>query len=221
MRRTLTFNCFVFMQIFNQLNCRRLDRHYNVLEGFFRNYWFIGIFLISESQQAGGIAVDSAVVGGQCIIVELGGVAFLYDSDLRSRLGDLHHHRSLFSPYWSACPPLPHRTPRACPDPLASLPRPHKTPDRVPRDRDIPIQLRTQQGQRQLSTYANIRGGRLRASSMVGKSRHQRLRDADIQLPSLLAMIPTVIAGGIAQVATGSRRAAVRARWTGESGPRS
>ena len=48
-----------------------------------------------------------------------------------------------------------------------------------------------------LSTYANIRGGRLRASSMVVKSRHQQMRDADIQLPSLLAMIPTVIAGGI------------------------
>lgn len=33
-----------------------------------------------------------------------------------------------------------------------------------------------------LSTYAHIRGGRLRASSMVAKSRSAQLRDADIQL---------------------------------------
>lgn len=33
-----------------------------------------------------------------------------------------------------------------------------------------------------LSTYARIRGGRLRASSMVAKSRSSQLRDADIQL---------------------------------------
>lgn len=33
-----------------------------------------------------------------------------------------------------------------------------------------------------LSTYARIRGGRLRASSMVAKSRNAQLRDADIQL---------------------------------------
>ena len=47
-RRTLVFNCFVFMQIFNQLNCRRLDRRLNVLEGFFQNYWFILILAISK-----------------------------------------------------------------------------------------------------------------------------------------------------------------------------
>lgn len=33
-----------------------------------------------------------------------------------------------------------------------------------------------------LSTYARIRGGRLQASSMVAKSRNAQLRDADIQL---------------------------------------
>lgn len=61
----LVFNCFVFCQIcrfrqtcrdryeltpgaiVNQLNCRRLDRKLNVLEGFWRNWYFIVIFLIS------------------------------------------------------------------------------------------------------------------------------------------------------------------------------
>ena len=65
-----------------------------------------------------------------------------------------------------------------------------------------------------LRTYANIRGGRLRASSIVAKSRSRRLSEADVQLyapslppkarailivirPSLLAMIPTLIAGTV------------------------
>ena len=39
--------------------------------------------------------------------------------------------------------------------------------------------------------------GRVRASSIVGKSRHAQLRKADIRLPSLLAMVPTVIAGTV------------------------
>ena len=67
-----------------------------------------------------------------------------------------------------------------------------------------------------LQTYANIRGGRLRASSIVAKSRSAQLREADIQLyvvyysapsvcscllrPSLLAMIPTLIAGTVGYV---------------------
>ena len=60
--KSLVFNSFVFCQIFNQLNCRRLDRKYNVLEGFFRNYYFMGIFAI--------------MVGGQVLILYVGGAAF-------------------------------------------------------------------------------------------------------------------------------------------------
>lgn len=48
-----------------------------------------------------------------------------------------------------------------------------------------------------LSLYANIRGRRLRSSPMVLKSRSARLREANIQLPSLLTMVPTVIAGTV------------------------
>jgi hypothetical protein len=45
----------------NQLNCRRLDRKFNVLEGFFRNYYFMVIFAISKSNwcPAGGTCSDS------------------------------------------------------------------------------------------------------------------------------------------------------------------
>lgn len=57
--QTLVFNTFVWMQIFNALNNRRLDNRFNVFEGIFRNWFFIGIFIV--------------MVGGQIIIVFVGG----------------------------------------------------------------------------------------------------------------------------------------------------
>lgn len=49
-----------------------------------------------------------------------------------------------------------------------------------------------------LNTFANIRGGRINASAIVRRSRTAKLRKADIQLPSILTMVPTLIAGTIA-----------------------
>lgn len=46
--RTLVFNTFVFTQIFNSINCRRLDRRLNVFEGMLSNPYFIGITLIGN-----------------------------------------------------------------------------------------------------------------------------------------------------------------------------
>lgn len=44
--QTLVFNIFVFAQVFNSINSRRLDRHLNIFEGITRNYYFMGITLI-------------------------------------------------------------------------------------------------------------------------------------------------------------------------------
>lgn len=49
------------MQIFNELNNRRLDNHLNIFEGITKNYWFIGINCI--------------IIGGQILIIFVGGVA--------------------------------------------------------------------------------------------------------------------------------------------------
>jgi P-type Ca2+ transporter type 2C len=46
--RTLVFNTFVFAQIFNSVNSRRLDRKLNILEGILSNWYFIAITLIGE-----------------------------------------------------------------------------------------------------------------------------------------------------------------------------
>ncbi|KAL7276871.1 plasma membrane calcium [Rhizina undulata] len=60
--KTLVFNTFVWMQIFNQYNNRRLDNKFNVFEGVTHNWFFIGINLV--------------MIGGQVMIIFVGGTAF-------------------------------------------------------------------------------------------------------------------------------------------------
>lgn len=56
------FNVFVWMQLFNELNARKINDELNVLEGFFTNWIFLGVIFIT--------------IVGQVIIVEFGGAAF-------------------------------------------------------------------------------------------------------------------------------------------------
>ncbi|KAF2747847.1 calcium-translocating P-type ATPase [Sporormia fimetaria CBS 119925] len=62
MMPTFVFNTFVWMQIFNSLNNRRLDNRFNIFEGITHNWFFIVIFCI--------------MIGGQVMIVFVGGRAF-------------------------------------------------------------------------------------------------------------------------------------------------
>ena len=39
----MVFNIFVFCQIFNSINCRRIDNKYNIFEGMFTNWYFLVI----------------------------------------------------------------------------------------------------------------------------------------------------------------------------------
>jgi P-type Ca2+ transporter type 2C len=59
---TMVFNTFVWMQIWNEFNNRRLDNRFNILEGAAHNYYFWLITLV--------------MVGGQVVIVCFGGTAF-------------------------------------------------------------------------------------------------------------------------------------------------
>jgi Ca2+-transporting ATPase len=47
--QTMLFNVFVFAQIFNSFNCRRLDRKLNIFEGVLKNWYFIAITSIGWS----------------------------------------------------------------------------------------------------------------------------------------------------------------------------
>ncbi|KAF4981247.1 hypothetical protein FZEAL_2911 [Fusarium zealandicum] len=60
--KTLVFNTFVWLQIFNEINNRRLDNKLNIFEGLHRNIFFIVINII--------------MVGGQVLIIFVGGEAF-------------------------------------------------------------------------------------------------------------------------------------------------
>ncbi|KAA8895457.1 hypothetical protein FN846DRAFT_785074, partial [Sphaerosporella brunnea] len=60
--KALIFNTFVWMQIFNQYNNRRLDNKFNIFEGVTRNWFFIAINLV--------------MIGGQVMIIFVGGQAF-------------------------------------------------------------------------------------------------------------------------------------------------
>ncbi|KAL4932534.1 uncharacterized protein BDV17DRAFT_279680 [Aspergillus undulatus] len=61
-RRSIVFNTFVWMQIFNEFNNRRLDNRFNIFTGLHRNWFFIGINCI--------------MVGCQIVISFYGGAAF-------------------------------------------------------------------------------------------------------------------------------------------------
>ncbi|KAL3481353.1 hypothetical protein BJX99DRAFT_163836 [Aspergillus californicus] len=61
-RRSIVFNTFVWMQIFNEFNNRRLDNKFNIFTGLHRNWFFIGINII--------------MVGCQIVIAFFGGAAF-------------------------------------------------------------------------------------------------------------------------------------------------
>lgn len=60
--KALTFNTFVWCQLFNQVNARKLDRSMTIFEGLFKNAWFLVIMLIE--------------IGAQILIVFVGGAAF-------------------------------------------------------------------------------------------------------------------------------------------------
>lgn len=60
---TIIFQTFVFMQLFNQINARKIGANeYNVFANFFNNWLFIAIWLVT--------------IGVQILIVEIGGIAF-------------------------------------------------------------------------------------------------------------------------------------------------
>ncbi|KAI8997400.1 PMCA-type calcium-translocating P-type ATPase [Pilobolus umbonatus] len=59
---TMVFNTFVFLQVFNELNCRRIDDRINILRGITKDHLFI--------------IIQTFVIIGQIMIVQYGGIAF-------------------------------------------------------------------------------------------------------------------------------------------------
>lgn len=76
---TIIFNTFVFMQVFNEINARKIaPREFNVFSGFFNNFLFLGIILATILVQVGlvqygGQPVRTAPLSpkqhGLCIVI--------------------------------------------------------------------------------------------------------------------------------------------------------
>lgn len=66
---TVIFNSFVWMQIFNIFNNRRLDNKLNVLEGILQNFFFIGIVVLIVALQ-----IMIIFIGGRAFHIAPGGI---------------------------------------------------------------------------------------------------------------------------------------------------
>ncbi|KAJ7659945.1 Ca-transporting ATPase [Mycena rosella] len=181
--QTLVFNAFVFAQIFNSVNCRRLDRNLNIFEGILKNWYFIIITLIE--------------IGGQILIVFIGGAAFEV-----TRIGGREWGISLALgcvsiPLGALIRLLPNEPFERLFKRLGLLGRPDVLPVTSPNPDTVGWNAITRVRDN-LNTFANVRGGRVRSSSFVIKSRTARLSQEKERPVSLLAMAPTLMMGTIA-----------------------
>ncbi|KAI0775069.1 calcium-translocating P-type ATPase [Trametes elegans] len=179
--QTLVFNIFVLAQIFNSVNSRRLDNHLNIFEGITKNYYFMGITLIEVAVQilivfVGGAAFQVTRIGGRewGIAVALGFVALPIGALVRC---------------------IPNGPVERLFIKLRIMPNPEVLPTTSPEaDWNSAIKLVRDN----LSTFSHVRGGRMRASSYVGKSRNANLApESRVALPSIMTMVPTLIASSI------------------------
>ncbi|KAG2361782.1 hypothetical protein BDR07DRAFT_1485475 [Suillus spraguei] len=180
--QTLVFNAFVFAQIFNSVNSRRLDKKLNIFEGMSNNWYFMVITLIEIAVQViivfiGGTAFQVTRIGGRewGISLALGFVSIPLGALIR--LLPNGPFESLFIRM------------RLLPKPQGGLPKVRS---------DVEWNSAIELVRDNLATFANLRGGRLRSSSFVVKSRQARLHDDKrVPLPSLMTMVPTLIASSI------------------------
>jgi len=49
---SMLFNVFIFCQVFNEINCRRINHEYNVFENFFQSPVFISVIVVTAGLQA-------------------------------------------------------------------------------------------------------------------------------------------------------------------------
>ncbi|KAH7919721.1 Ca-transporting ATPase [Leucogyrophana mollusca] len=181
--QTLVFNAFVFAQIFNSVNSRRLDKKLNIFEGITRNYYFMAITLLEIAVQA--------------LIVSVGGAAFQV-----TRIGGREWGISLALgvvsiPLGALIRMLPNEPFEKLFVLLRLLPNHEVLPTIRP---DAEWNEAIELVRDNLATFAGLRGGRIRSSSFVVKSRSARVheeRRAALPLPSIMTMVPSLIASSI------------------------
>lgn len=191
--KTIVFNTFVFCQIFNQFNSRVLDRSFNIFNGLFRNVYFLVILLI--------------MVGGQILIVEVGGAAFqvtrigIKDWIICLVIG------ALSLPIGVIVKLLPTKPFQIGYDWLMNL-KVFKKKEKEDAEGIEKMDGGEDGGERgwnpaidqvrdNLATFGQIRGGRVRSSSFVKKSRHSMMKEKGIHTGALMTMVPTLVVTSI------------------------
>jgi len=196
---TLVFNAFVFAQIFNSINCRRLDNKLNIFEGILRNEFFIGITLLGTlrtfifSLLFAHRMCPCPEIAIQIVIVFIGGAAFQV-----TRIGGREWGISLALgfvsiPWGAAVRCMPNGPFYKLFNALGLFGShekevlPTTSPERDGWGGALALV------QDNLSTFAGLRGGRMRASSFVNKSRQAKLNQTEQPIASILAMAPTMV----------------------------
>ncbi|KAH8978137.1 cation transporting ATPase [Lactarius hatsudake] len=175
--QTLVFNAFVFAQIFNLFNCRRLDQKLNVFEGVSKNRYFMAIISIEVAVQVlicfvGGAAFGVTRIGAGewCISVGLGSVSLPLGAFIRL---------------------IPNEPCERVFKKLKLLPERDLLPTIRP-DAEPGYSFTVDQVRDNLGPFPKLRGGRMRGSSFVRESRFA-FPDPDGQrpVPGMLAMDPS------------------------------
>ncbi|KAG2079870.1 uncharacterized protein F5147DRAFT_842980 [Suillus discolor] len=166
--QTLVFNAFVFAQIFNSVNARRLDRKLNIFEGMLNNRCFMAITLIEIAVQVvivfiGGTAFQVTRIGGRewGISIALGFVSIPLGALIRLLPNGPFERLFILM--------------RLLPKRQGDLPR-----VRSDVGWNSPIEL----APHNLATFSNVRGGRLRSSSFVMNSQASLHQDTRVPLLS-------------------------------------
>ncbi|EMD33945.1 hypothetical protein CERSUDRAFT_117474 [Gelatoporia subvermispora B] len=179
--QTLVFNIFVFAQIFNSFNSRRLDNRLNIFEGMLSNYYFMGITLLE-------IAV-------QILIVFVGGSAFQV-----TRIGGREWGIGLALGFVSIpLGALVRCIPNQPVERFLMKARLHRNPEALPTTSpEAEWNAAIERVKDNLNTFAHVRGARMRASSYVGKSRKAPpTHEPRVPLQSIMTMVPTLVATSI------------------------
>lgn len=193
----MVFNIFVFCQIFNSINCRRIDNKYNIFEGMWNNWYFLVITALGTYWDLRYMTHPHyfAEVAIQVIIMFVGGAAFSVTPISGRDWGISIAFGFLSIPVGALIRTIPNGpilnllvSTQLMQDPNAL---PVVTPDTETYNQAI------DQVRDNLSTFANIRGGRSSSIVRVRKRRSVRLHEAGVQIPTMLAMAPALLAAGV------------------------
>lgn len=197
---TLIFNVFVWCQLFNEVNARRLDRKLNIFYNMHKNIWFILILLIEVGCQVliiyvGGAAFSVKRIGGRDWGISIVCGLITWPLGVLTRLFPTEPVEKLLIKL------------RLAPDPNAL---PLFSPSREGTSDSLSNWNEPAIGQiaKQIGAFSRIRGGRLRASNLVLKSNAKLMRENDIHPREIMAMVPAFIGtsvGGMWKMATGER----------------